>query len=194
MNGDGRDDLLGTWDGQGVFYRDSISGAWVKIASQATLITTGDFDGDGIDDLAGIWPTQGGVWVKHSHTGVWMLLSTTARAISTGKMHAASLPMASPETEALALTMPMGGAETGPEAALRSRDESRDGPGGARFIYMEEPNLHPKEDAAEKLARRASPGEPLFVSQEEKNVVPGEAKKEEKAVPDTKKKSQKEAR
>ena len=46
MNGDGRDDLLGTWDGQGVYYRDSATGTWVKMASPATLITTGDIDGD----------------------------------------------------------------------------------------------------------------------------------------------------
>ncbi|MEN6560041.1 MAG: FG-GAP-like repeat-containing protein, partial [Acidobacteriota bacterium] len=84
MNGDGREDLLGTWDGQGVFYRNSIGGAWVKLASPATLITTGDLDGDGTDDLAGIWPSQGGVWVKYSHTGAWAKLSSTARDICVG--------------------------------------------------------------------------------------------------------------
>jgi hypothetical protein len=45
MNGDGREDLFGTWDGQGVFYRDSMSGAWVKLATPATLIAAGERGG-----------------------------------------------------------------------------------------------------------------------------------------------------
>ena len=64
-----KDDLLGTWDGQGVYYRDSDTGAWVSLASPATMITSGDLDGDGTDDQIGIWPSQGGVWVKYSTTG-----------------------------------------------------------------------------------------------------------------------------
>ena len=56
-----KDDFLGTWDGQGVYYRNSLSGIGVKMASPADLITAGDLDGDGIDDLIRIWPSQGGV-------------------------------------------------------------------------------------------------------------------------------------
>jgi uncharacterized repeat protein (TIGR03803 family) len=80
-------DFIGTWDGQGVYYRNSISGAFVKLATPATLITAGDLDGDGIDDLIGIWPGQGGVWVKYSQSGSWAKLSSTARDFSAGDMN-----------------------------------------------------------------------------------------------------------
>ena len=66
MNGDGRVDFLGTWDGQGVYFRNSMNGLWVKIATPADQVTCGDLDADGKADLIGIWPTQGGVWVKYS--------------------------------------------------------------------------------------------------------------------------------
>jgi hypothetical protein len=82
-----KDDFLGTWDGQGVYYRNSDTGAWVKMASPATLITAGDLGGDGVDDLIGIWPTQGGVWVKSSTNGAWTKLSTTATHIAAGDMN-----------------------------------------------------------------------------------------------------------
>jgi hypothetical protein len=82
-----KDDFLATWDGQGVYYKSSDTGAWVKLASPATMITCGDFDDDGIDDLAGLWPSQGGIWVKYSKTGAWARLSSTARYIATGDMN-----------------------------------------------------------------------------------------------------------
>jgi len=82
-----KDDFLGTWDGQGVYYRNSDTGAWVKMASPATLITAGDLGGDGVDDLIGIWPSQGGVWVKSSTNGAWTKLSTTAEHIASGDMN-----------------------------------------------------------------------------------------------------------
>ena len=87
MNGDGRVDLVGTWDGQGVFYRNSITGAWVKMASPATMVTAGDIDNDGTDDLIGLWPSQGGIWVKYSQTGAWAKLSSTAVHIAAGDMN-----------------------------------------------------------------------------------------------------------
>ena len=79
MNGDGKDDLLGTWDGQGVYYKDSETGTWVKMATPADLVAAGDIDEDATDDLIGIWSGQGGVWVKYSSTGTWSWLSSTAR-------------------------------------------------------------------------------------------------------------------
>jgi len=87
MNGDGRVDLLGTWDGQGVFYRDSISGLWVQMATPATLITAGDLDGDGKADLIGVWPSQAGVWVKYSQTGNWSYLGSSPRDLAVGDMN-----------------------------------------------------------------------------------------------------------
>jgi len=80
-------DLLGTWAGQGIYYRNSDTGAWVKMATSATQITAGDIDGDGTDDLLGIWPSQGGVWVKYSSDGSWACLSSTADWIGAGDMN-----------------------------------------------------------------------------------------------------------
>jgi len=84
---DAQDDLIGTWDGQGVYYRNSNDGTWVKMATPADLIAAGDLDGDGIDDLIGIWSGQGGVWVKYSSTASWSKLSSTARDIASGDMN-----------------------------------------------------------------------------------------------------------
>jgi len=80
-------DLIGTWDGQGVYYRNTLTGLWLKLATPATLVTAGDLDNDAIDDLIGIWPGQGGVWVKYSQSGSWVQLSSTARDISSGDMN-----------------------------------------------------------------------------------------------------------
>ena len=82
-----KDDLLGTWDGQGVYYLNSDEGGWYLMASPATMITSGDLDGDGTDDLIGIWPSQGGVWVKYSTTGDWAYIASDAQYISTGDMN-----------------------------------------------------------------------------------------------------------
>ena len=82
-----KDDLLGTWAGQGVYYRNSDTGGWNLLATPATKIVAGDLDGDGIDDLIGIWPSQGGVWVKYSASGAWAQLSSTADWIAAADMN-----------------------------------------------------------------------------------------------------------
>jgi len=82
-----KDDLLGTWTAQGVYYRNSDDGTWVKMATPATQVAAGDIDGDGVDDLLGVWPAQGGVWVKYSSSGTWVRLSSTADWISAGDMN-----------------------------------------------------------------------------------------------------------
>ena len=86
MNGDGREDLLGTWSSQGVYYRNSVTGEWVGLASKAEQVAAGDIDGDGIDDLVGVWPLQGGTWVKCSSQTTWKFLSSTPKWVSVGKM------------------------------------------------------------------------------------------------------------
>jgi hypothetical protein len=187
MNGDGRDDLLATWDGQGVYYRDSISGAWVKMASEATQVTCGDLDADGTADLIGIWPTQGGVWVKYSETGAWARISSTAWDISAGVMRlqgAAGAAADKAEGVKMAagrtldeLPLPMGGSEEGPGIAPAKRDHSELGPGGTRFVYLEDLNLDPAEVSAAALARIPGPGEPGFVAEEQKNTLPGDDSK-----------------
>ena len=87
-----KDDFLASWDGQGVYYRNSDTAAWVKLATPATLIAAGDLDNDAIDDVIGIWPGQGGVWVKYSASGSWALLSSTARHIASGDMNGDGKP------------------------------------------------------------------------------------------------------
>ena len=82
-----KDDFLGTWAGQGVYYRNSDTGTWVPLASPATKVTAGDLDGDGIDDVIGIWPSQGGVWVKYSTSGTWAILASTADGIVAADMN-----------------------------------------------------------------------------------------------------------
>jgi hypothetical protein len=187
MNGDRRDDLLGTWDGQGVYYRNSITGAWVKMASPATLITTGDVDGDRTDDLIGIWPTQGGVWVKYSGTGAWELLGATARDISAGKMRPAEEPGLEAQAESaqlmsaagavIELPLPIGGIAEGPGTAAKWADLSAEGPGGARFVYLEDHNMDPKETEAVRPVRLPGPGEAGFIWREQKNTIPREGEK-----------------
>jgi hypothetical protein len=181
MNGDERDDLLGTWDGQGVFYRDSATGTWVAMATPATLISTGDVDGDAIDDLIGIWPTQGGVWVKYSTDGTWERLSSTAQDITAGKMRAASgggealvdgVLAVRPELEGL--PFPMGGNEEGPGLSLNRTDFSDRGPGGSRFVYIEDINLAPREEESERLVRVPGPGESGVEWAEQENLFPQE--------------------
>ena len=82
-----KEDLLGTWIGQGVYCRNSDTGGWIKMASSADKITCGDLDNDGLDDLIGIWPSQGGVWVRYSSSSMWVKLSTTADWIGAGDMN-----------------------------------------------------------------------------------------------------------
>jgi len=166
-----KDDFLGTWDGQGVYYRNSDTGGWVKMASPATLITAGDLGGDGVDDLIGIWPTQGGVWVKSSTNGAWTKLSSSARDMAAGKMRAGtggSMP-------AQALFGPMGGYAQGPESLIQYQDISTEGPGGLHFVYQTEEQLIPQEHESEMM-RIPGPGEPGFRWVEEKNLIPEESR------------------
>jgi M6 family metalloprotease-like protein len=179
MNGDGRDELLGTWNGQGTYYRNSESGAWVLMASAATMITSGDLDGDGTDDLIGLWPSQGGIWVKHSTTGAWELLSSTAQYISAGKMR----PESGPSPAVRELPLPWGGTEPGPEDAVRTTDESSEGPGGRRFAYRKERNLVPREAPAAKITWVPGPGENGFTKTDQGNLVPRiDARKSEETI------------
>lgn len=82
-----KDDLLGTWAGQGVFYWDSYAEDWNKLASSADKITCGRLDGDETEDLIGIWPAQGGVWTRYSQSGSWSRLGSTADWIAAGDMN-----------------------------------------------------------------------------------------------------------
>lgn len=180
MNGDGRDELLGSWEGQGVYYRNSETGAWAQMASDATMITAGDLDGDGTDDLIGLWPTQGGISIKYSSTGAWELHSSPAQYIAAGKMRPAS--GSSKLASVMALSLPMGGTELGPEVALRKTDESSTGPGGSRFVYLTQPNLVPSNKDSTRRTRVPGPGEPQFMPEKQADLFPVIKEKKRDAI------------
>lgn len=153
---------------------NQLSGAWVKLATPATLVTAGDLDGDGRGDVIGIWPGQGGVWVKYSQSGSWARLSSTARHIAAGLMRGG----AGGSTTLLA--EPLGGAAEGP-GDLGYQDLAAAGPGAWSFPCLEEKNLTPQQDVESELQRVPGPGEYGFQYQEQKKLVPGsEISKEQK--------------
>jgi hypothetical protein len=81
-------DLLGTWNGLGVYYRDSISGLWVQMGPPASKIAAGDLDGDGAADLIGVWPGGlGKIWFKFSTTGSWGYFLTAPRDFAAGDVY-----------------------------------------------------------------------------------------------------------
>jgi len=81
-----RDDILGTWNGQGVYTRNSDSGAWNYIASAAAQVATGDLDGDGTEDIVGLWQGSG-VWVRFFSAGAWVNLASAADWIAAGDLN-----------------------------------------------------------------------------------------------------------
>jgi hypothetical protein len=80
-----KDDLLGTWDGQGVYFRNSETGAWIGLTSPADVVACGDLYGDGVDDLIGLWSGQ--AWVKNSANGGWVYLANATRDVAAGDMN-----------------------------------------------------------------------------------------------------------
>ena len=169
MNGDGRADLVGTWDGQGVFYRDSMTGNWVMMATSADQVAAGDLDEDGTADLIGIWAGQAGVWVKYSATGQWAYIGSSARDIAGGKMSGGvwSTGLNKPTP----LDSPCGGLPEGPSQFIKFDDFSSQGPCGNRFVFAPEQNLVPRLFKPEGK-RIPGPGEPGFAYTLQRNTFP----------------------
>jgi len=81
----------------------------------------------------------------------------------------------------------MGGEAEGPALASKKQDFSDRGPGGARFVYLEDISLEPKEEGTALLTRAPGPGEAGFNWQEQKNTIPGEGEKPSRQKTDRKK-------
>jgi hypothetical protein len=178
MNGDGRDDLLGAWTGQGVYYLNSMTGQWVQMASPATMITAGDLDGDGIADLIGIWPAQNGIWVKYSNSGTWANLTWTADWIATGKMRANGQALGTGEE----LRLQISGLTDSPSRIVEFVDLSANSPGRDGFTPIIEKNLRPSERKSPNsvVSRTPGPGELRFKFIQQKNIFPLKDGNEEK--------------
>jgi hypothetical protein len=174
MNGDGRDDLVGSWT-SGVYYKDSIDGGWIKMAPPGDVIAAGDLDGDGTDDL--LWSKAGdGVWVKHSSTASWTRLTPApAGHMDAGNMRGGVNPWPSAAIEGfLEPPAPTGGYTDGPRSISDYEDLSDEGPGGWNFVYSEEANLVPQDADSAKTTRIPGPGEAGFTYTEQENLIPQE--------------------
>jgi hypothetical protein len=79
------DDLVGTWDGQGVYYRTD-GGNWIYLASPALHVAAGDLDGagDGTGDLAGVWGST--LWALKSNTQAWVNVGSAPDDLVIGDM------------------------------------------------------------------------------------------------------------
>jgi hypothetical protein len=88
FNRDVPDDLIGTWDGQGVYYRTD-GGKWILLASPALQVAAGDLDGfgDGTADLIGDWSGQG-LCALSSVTKDWTLIGLSPVDIAVGNIDA----------------------------------------------------------------------------------------------------------
>jgi hypothetical protein len=174
MSGDGKDDLVGIWI-QGVYYKDSKGGGWVKIGPLGDLIATGDLDGDGVDDL--LWSdAASGVWIKHSTTVSWTRLTIAAAGhMDAGVMRGGANPWPSVAIEGFVeLPAPIGGYSIGPGSLSEYEDFSDEGPGGWNFVFSEEANLDPQDADSAKTMRIPGPGETGFVYIEQENLFPQE--------------------
>ena len=86
LNGDGIDELIGQWPGQGgVWTRSSFDGTWSLVAGTAQYISAGDMNGDGRKDLLGTWDGQG-VFYKDSISGAWVQLASPATLVAAGDL------------------------------------------------------------------------------------------------------------
>jgi hypothetical protein len=76
-------DLIGSWANQGVYYRNSDTGAWTYITTAASQLASGDIDGDGMDDLVATWPGSG-LWVRYTGSGQWTRISASPSGFALG--------------------------------------------------------------------------------------------------------------
>jgi len=73
LNKDGRDEVIASWKGTGVYYLDFATGKWNWMTSPARQLAAGNVQSQGQDDLVGVWDS--GLWVRYSATGSWQKIS-----------------------------------------------------------------------------------------------------------------------
>jgi hypothetical protein len=75
LNGDGIDEIIGSWKNDGAYYRDSGTGKWIKITTPARKLAVGNITGSTRDDLIGVW--DAGLFVRNSITAAWQRIDTS---------------------------------------------------------------------------------------------------------------------
>jgi hypothetical protein len=76
----------------------------------------------------------------------------------------------------------MGGNAEGPGTGSLIRDHSDRGPGGGRFVFLEDIDLEPRENESSRLTRVPGPGEAGARWAEQTNLFPQEKPRKEKKV------------
>jgi hypothetical protein len=79
------DDLMATWDGQGVYYRTD-GNKWIYLGGPAEQAAAGDVDGDGTADVLAVYSAQGGLFARKSSDSSWVLVGSTPRDIAAGNV------------------------------------------------------------------------------------------------------------
>jgi len=79
------DDLMATWDGQGVYFRTD-GNNWIYLGAPAEQAAAGDLDGDGTADVLAVYSAQGGLFARKSTDNSWVLVGTTPRDIAAGNV------------------------------------------------------------------------------------------------------------
>jgi len=84
VDGDGVDDLIGTWSSSGLWVLYSSTGKWSQLSKiLPTWITAGDLNNDGKDDVVGSWAGDA-IYYRNSANGGWVKVGTPAIQMAVG--------------------------------------------------------------------------------------------------------------
>jgi hypothetical protein len=84
VDGDGVDDLIGTWTSSGLWVRYSTTGKWSQLSKTSpNWITAGDLNNDGKDDAVASW-TGDALYYRNSATGGWVKVGAPAMQMAVG--------------------------------------------------------------------------------------------------------------
>jgi hypothetical protein len=169
VNGNGRDEIIGTWENSGVWEGIPLFGwYWEKFSDAADIMAAGDMDNDFKDDLVGVW--SNGLWILFSSSMSWMRITPVIpNHIDTGLFRTGTW-----DAGTAGYLEPVGGYAKGPESLTEYQDFTELGPGGRNFVFREEKNLIPQETDSQMMKKTPGPGEPGIIYSEQKNLVPKE--------------------